>query len=128
MTKFERHLNILFGNLALRENDPGFRYCLFELKDEEQARIYRLPNNEAKKLIEDKQVPMKGMFVSAAMHPELKQLCLAYSSYPKDSDKSIIHGMLAYDDRELMKGVTHITTYFAKCKVPEADGEFDKAA
>lgn len=123
MTNFERSLNIIFSRLFCYENDPGFVYRMFKLPNEDQARIFRMSRKEVIGSTNN-DVPVKGMFVSAAMHPKLNQLCLAFSSFPKDGGESVVHGMLAYDTRELEKGTRHIVEYFAKGTVPVADNEY----
>lgn len=123
MNQFERNMHILASNLMCRENDPGFGYRIYTLPKEDQARIFRLPR-AALKVANDEPMPMTGMFIATAMHPELKQLCLAFSSFPKGGGQSVVHGMLAYDIREISKGAAHIGDYFQKGVVPVADNEF----
>lgn len=128
MTEFERSIDIIFGRLRSYENDPGYGYRMFQLPGEDQARIFRLTRAEMKHMASRNiKVPTKGLFVAAAMHPELKQLCLAYSQFPQPGVASVIHHALAYDIRELSKGIKHVVDYLVRGTVPQADGEFQTA-
>lgn len=128
MTPFERAIAIVAGGLNSLENDPGFGYRVAFLPGEDQARIFRVPRRTLK-LVKplgepEPPVPTKGIFVSAAVHPEKKQLVLAYGEFPKDGGESFYHGILAYDEREYRKGAPHIVDFLSKGKVPVADEEY----
>ena len=123
MTLFERNLEILLSHLISCEGDMRMGYRAYRLKDEDQVRIFRLPRGLSF-AANDAPLPNKGLFVAAAMHPELGQLCLVYCSFPKDGSESIRHAALAYDMRELSKGQKHISNWFRFGMIPFADEEF----
>lgn len=126
MTEFERNLSIIIGGLIGRENDPKFGYRVYRLPKEDQARIFQVARAVAKSA-NDTPPPTTGVFVSAAMHPELKQICLAFSRFPKEGGPSVILAMLAYDVRELNKAMGHITNYLTAGFIPVADEEYAAA-
>lgn len=124
MTDFERAINIIFGGLSVLENDPGFCYQLYRLKDDENARIYRTVR--VKKAANDAPPPTKGVFVEITVHPVLKQICVTYCSFPRESDGSQYykHAALAYDTREAGKARSHVASYLVSGTIPQADNEF----
>jgi hypothetical protein len=122
MTQFERVLDIIFGGLTVLENDPGFGYRIYKLKDENQARVFRLPRTNTRDLTAPP--PTKGLFVAVTVHPEKKQLVLAYMEFPKDGGESVAHAMLAYDPREYRKAAPQIVNFLANSRIPVADEEY----
>lgn len=103
MTNFERKLNILFGNMVIYENDPGFGYQIFRLKDDDNARIFRVSRKKGPKSANDPVPPTTGSFVLVTMNRELKQVQLDFCNFPKGSDGSTFnrHAAFAYADDEV---------------------------
>lgn len=127
MTNFERNLNILISQLISCEGDMHSGYRVYRLKGEDQARIFRMAR-VASFAANDAPLPTKGLFVAAAVHPELGQFCLVFCSFPTDGGESIKHAALAYDVQEVKKGQKHVSDWLVHGLVPVADDEFAEPA
>jgi hypothetical protein len=124
MTNFERKLNILFGNMVIYENDPGFGYQIFRLKEIDNARIFRVARQKGRPTT-DPVPPTKGPFVNVTIHPILRQVQLNFCSFPKGSDGSLFntHAAIAYADFEMQVARKDAIDFLSIGLIPKADDE-----
>lgn len=124
MSPFERTLASLGAMMRLYENDPGFGYRIYKLKDSNDARLFRLPRGIAVAANEEPP-PTKGAFIAIADHPLGDGKCIiGYRYFPKEGGEIVTDIALGYDPREINKACKHIVDYLTWGKVPEADGEY----
>lgn len=122
MTPFERKLNILFGNMVIYENDPGFGFQVFRLKDDDNARIFRVPRQKGR-AANDPVPPTKGAFVLVTINKELNQVQLDFCNFPKGSDGSQFnrHAAIAYEDTEMTIARRDAVDFLNSGLIPKVD-------
>lgn len=127
MNQFGRDINFIHSTLSLVEAETDFTYLTFVLGGEDQARIFRVHQEE----LSPERVsvpPTQGRFVAAAlMDDDTQRLLLAFCEYPPGSEESRRLHALAYDAREIEKAPKHVAGYLIHGVVPIADGEYDPA-
>lgn len=125
MTQFERTLDILFGNLVIYENDPGFGYQVFRLKeDNENARIFRVARKKGR-AANDPAPPVTGAFVLVTVNKELNLIQLDFCSFPRGSDGGTFnrHAAIAYESTELATARKNTIQFLSTGLIPKADDE-----
>lgn len=124
MTNFERKLNILFGNMVIYENDPGFGFQIFRLKDDDNARIFRVPRQKGR-AANDPVPPTKGAFVLVTMNKNLGQIQLDFCYFPKGSDGGTFqtHAAIAYADFEMAVARKDAIDFLKIGLIPKATGD-----
>ena len=125
-TSFKHLIEMIFGQLRLYENDPGFGFRIYAIPEIDEARIFRL--GRKKHAANDEAPPTKGVFVQLVIQPTTNKLIMAFKCFPKDGGESELHAALAYDVRELRKGYKHIVDWLTFGMLPEADGQFADGA